>query len=160
MHFTYCPQCGKKLIDKEIGDEGKIPFCTECSRPFWDMFTTCVICAAVNEYNEVALIKQSYVSEKKYVCIAGIIQLGESAEETAVREIKEEVGLDAEALEYVQSYFYDNQAMLMLGYKAKVKKKDFNLSGEVDSAEWIPLSEAPSKLREGSIAWQLVNTIK
>lgn len=160
MHFKYCPQCGKKLIDKEIGDEGKIPFCTDCNRPFWDMFTTCVICAAVNEYNEVALIKQSYVSEKKYVCIAGIIQLGENAEETAVREIKEEVGLDVESLEYVQSYFYDKKAMLMLGYKANVKKKDFALSGEVDSAEWIPLSEAPSKLREGSIAWQLVSTIK
>ena len=49
--------------------------------------------------------------------------------------------------------------MLMLGYKTTVKKKDFNLSGEVDSAEWVRLEDAPALLREGGIAWQLVRAI-
>ena len=47
----------------------------------------------------------------------------------------------------------------MLGYKTTVKKKDFNLSGEVDSAEWVRLEDAPALLREGGIAWQLVRAI-
>ena len=72
MRFKYCPQCGEKLISKEIGDEGQIPFCEVCRRPFWDMFTTSIICAVINEYNEIALIRQSYVSKTKYVCIAGM----------------------------------------------------------------------------------------
>ena len=38
---------------------------------------------------------------------------------------------------------------LMLGFKALVKKKDFTLSGEVDSAEWVNLDKAPALLREG-----------
>lgn len=160
MHFTYCPQCGNKLISKEIGDEGKIPFCSKCSRPFWDMFTTSVICAAVNEYNEIALIRQSYVSQTNYVCIAGIIQLGETAEQTVIREVKEETGLDADKLEYVRSYFYEKKSMLMLGYVASVKKADFKLSGEVDSAEWVPISDALDKLRSGSIAWELVREVQ
>ena len=159
MHFIYCPRCGGKLIDKEIGDEGQIPFCENCGRPFWDMFTTSVICAVINEYGEIALIKQSYVSQIKYVCIAGIMQLGETAEETAVREIKEEVGLDVEKVEYVRSYFYEKKSMLMLGFKAVVKKADFVLSGEVDSAKWFPLADAADKLREGGIAWELVKEI-
>ena len=46
----------------------------------------------------------------------------------------------------------------MLGYRALVKKKDFTLSGEVDSAEWFPFKHALEKLREGSIAWQLVKS--
>lgn len=73
------------------------------------MFTTSVICAVVNEYNEIALIRQSYVSQTKYVCIAGIMKLGEIAEQTAKREIKEEIGLDVQRLEYVCSYFYDKK---------------------------------------------------
>lgn len=156
MHFTYCPQCGNKLIDKEIGDEGEIPFCTVCSRPFWDMFTTSIICAVTNEYGEIALIRQDYVSRTSYVCVAGIMQLGETAEETAMREVREEIGLDVENLTYVRSYFYEKKTMLMLGYHAVVKKSDFVLSGEVDSAAWFTPEEALSKLREGSIAWQLV----
>lgn len=45
----------------------------------------------------------------------------------------------------------------MLGYKATVKKKDFKLSCEVDSAEWVKYENALAMLREGSIAWKLVN---
>ena len=46
--------------------------------------------------------------------------------------------------------------MLTPGCKATVKKADFRLSGEVDSAVWVRYEEALHKLREGSIAWQLV----
>lgn len=159
MHFTYCPHCGEKLIDKEIGDEGMIPYCNQCRVPLWDMFTTSVICAVVNEYREVALIRQNYVSAANYVCIAGIMKPGESAEDAARREIKEEIGQDVEKLQYIQSYPYEKKAMLMLGFRAEVKKKELRLSGEVDSARWVPFSEALGKLREGSIAWQLVRTV-
>ena len=37
-----------------------------------------------------------------------------------------------------------------------MKKADFRLSGEVDSAVWVRYEDALDKLREGSIAWQLV----
>ena len=159
MHFEHCPYCGTRLILKEIGDEGKIPYRIQCQSPFWDMFTTSVICAVVNEYHEIALLRQNYVSASNYVCIAGIMKLGESAEETAMREIKEEIGLDVTGLKYIKSYPYKKKEMLMLGYKADVKKDQFALSGEVDSAEWIPFADALGKLREGSIAWQLVKAV-
>lgn len=159
MHFTYCPHCGSKLIDKEIGDEGMIPYCEACSVPLWDMFSTCIICAVVNEYDEVALIRQHYVTTANYVCIAGFIKLGENAEETAIREIKEEIGLDVKDIQYIRSYYYTKKNMLMLGYMADVIKDDFTVSGEVDAAAWIPFSQALTKLSEGSIAWQLVKEV-
>ena len=52
LHFCYCPYCGSRLIGKEIGDEGIIPYCENCNIPLWDMFTTSIITAVVNEYNE------------------------------------------------------------------------------------------------------------
>lgn len=159
MRFTYCPHCGEKLTKKEIGDEGLIPYCEGCRVPLWDMFTTCVICAVVNEENEVALLRQNYVSTTNYVCVAGVMKLGESAEETAIREIKEEIGLDVETLEFIRSYPYEKKEMLMLGFKATVKKAEFITSGEVDSAEWVKFEDAPDKLRGSSIAWQLVKAV-
>lgn len=159
MRFTFCPHCGTKLIGKEVGDEGVIPFCEKCSIPLWDMFTTSIIAAVVNEYDEIALLRQNYVSATKYVCVAGIMKIGESAEETVIREVKEEIGQDVEALEFISSYPYEKREMLMLGYKATVKKKDFKLSGEVDSVEWVRFKDALSKLREGSIGWQLVKNV-
>lgn len=159
MHFEYCPHCGKKLIKKEIGDEGLTPFCEKCGVPLWDMFTTSIIAAVVNEENEIALLRQDYVSTAKYVCVAGIMKIGESAEETVIREVKEEIGLDVVGLEFVKSYPYDKKEMLMLGYKAVVKKVDFVISGEVDSAKWVKYEDALNLLREGGIAWQLVKSV-
>ena len=159
MRFTYCPHCGTKLIGKEIGDEGIIPYCDNCKIPLWDMFTTSIIAAVVNECGEIALIRQNYVSTTNCVCVAGIMKIGEAAEETVVREVKEEIGQDVESLEFISSYPYEQKEMLMLGYKATVKKKDFKLSGEVDSAEWVRYDNALSLIREGSIAWRLVKSV-
>lgn len=159
MHYTYCPHCGEHLIKKEIGDEGMIPFCESCAIPLWDTFTTCIIAAVVNEYGEIALLRQNYVSATKYVCVAGVMKTGESAEDAAIREISEETGLQVEDLHYIRSYPYDKKEMLMLGYKAIVKKKEFTLSKEVDSAEWVKPDDALGLLREGSIAWQLVREV-
>lgn len=159
MRFKYCPHCGTEAIQKEIGDEGMMPYCNECKIPLWDMFSTCIICAVVNEQREVALLRQNYVSANQYVCVAGYIKMGESAEETACREVKEEIGQEVEKLTFIQSYPFMKKEMLMLGYKATVKKHELSLSGEVDSAEWVKFEDALGKLREGSIAWQLVKKV-
>lgn len=159
MRFQYCPYCGKKVELREIGDEGMIPYCTECKIPLWDMFTTSIIVAVVNEYQEVALLRQNYVSTTNHVCVAGVMKMGESAEETVVREIGEELGLHVKSLQYIKSYPYKKKEMLMLGFQAVVDKQDFVLSGEVDAAKWVKFEEALSLLREGSIAWQLVKTV-
>ena len=159
MHFEYCPHCGTKAVLKEIGDEGCIPYCGACKVPLWDMFTTSIICAVVNEQKEVALLRQDYVSTSSFVCVAGIMKQGESGEDAGRREVKEELGLAVERLSFVHGYNYEKKEMLMLGFKAEVKKADFSLSGEVDAAEWVAYEDALSRLREGSIAWQLVKTV-
>lgn len=160
MRFTYCPHCGGKLILKEIGDEGPIPYCEHCRVPLWDSFSTCVICAVVNEFREIALIRQDYVSRENYVCIAGYMKPGESAEDTARREVEEETGLTVTGLQYIKSWPYEKKELLMLGFLVRVKKNAFHISGEVDSASWFPLSQANDHIRAGSIAWQLVNNAK
>ena len=159
MKIKYCPICGTEAIQKEIGDEGFMPFCTTCNMPLWDYFNTSIICAVVNENGEIALLRQEYVSTVNYVCVAGHMKSEESAEQTVMREVQEELGLEVKELTYIRSYPYEKKNLLMLGFMVAVEKKDFKLSGEVDSAEWFNLEEAPSKLREGGIAWQLVREI-
>lgn len=159
MRFSFCPHCGAGLIQKEIGDEGLVPFCETCSMPLFDMFSTCVICAVTNECGEIALLRQGYLSETRYVCVSGFMKIGESAEAAAVREIAEEIGQRVEKLTFVKSYPYAKKEMLMLGFHAKVKKAELVLSSEVDAAEWVAFSDALGKIREGSIAWQLVKEV-
>lgn len=160
MKFLFCPHCGNKAVQREIGDEGLMPFCENCDIPLFDVTEPCIIALAVNEYGEAALLRQDYVTTTSYVCVAGHIKTGETAEETAAREISEELGIVPENVTYINSYYYEKKDMLMFGFLAHVRKKEFELSGEVDSADWFPLSEAEQKVREGSIAWELVRECK
>lgn len=156
MKFIHCPQCGEKLTEREIGDEGLVPYCENCRRPWFDMPYACTITLVINEFDEVALLRQDYVSDQHYVCVAGYIKCGERAEETAAREVKEELGLEPETIRYTGSYYFEKKDMLMLAFEAHVKKREFCLSGEVDGAAWLTFEEAHPRMRKGSIAIRLL----
>ncbi len=158
MKFIFCPKCGKRLEMRIIGDEGEIPFCEECSIPYFNNPAVCVICLVINEYNELALIKQNYVDGgQRYICVAGYITNGEKAEDAAAREIYEEIGQKAVSVEYVGSYPYNAKEQLMLGYAVKVTKTDFSFSDEVDNAKWFSFADACRELKKGSIINLLID---
>lgn len=157
MTFQYCPDCGSKLIKKEIGDEGMVPFCETCNKPLFDLFPTCIIALVVNEEGEAALLEQGYLSTQYRTLVSGYMKPGESAEETAVREIEEEIGLKTETLEFAKTFWFARKQMLMIGFFAHVKKQELRLSCEVDRAQWVPLKEALGLVNpNGSISYALV----
>lgn len=155
MQLTYCPQCGLRLNGKNIGDEGSVPWCDSCSRPWFGFSYPCVLCLVVDEKCRIALIKQSYVSEH-FVCVAGHVKERETIEETAAREVSEELGLTVTDVRYIASYYYEKHDDLMLGFVCRVVNSEFALSCEVDSARWFTLAEALNALRPGSIGSRLL----
>lgn len=142
MHHIYCPVCGTKLIDKEAGDDGFVPFCTECDQYWFDVFPCASIVLVANEFQEVALIWQSYLSTEYAGFVSGYITPGETAEETAYREVEEEIGIKLDSLEYVSTVWFGLRGVLMHAYVGHCKKADFTLSSEVDRALWVPVTEA------------------
>lgn len=150
MDFIHCPVCGEKLGGRQIGDEGIVPYCESCKRPWFPFSYPCVICLAINEDNEIALIRQTYATTR-FVCVAGFISHGETAENTVVREIGEEIGLDVLSVRYVGSYYYEKNDNLMLGYAVRVRKAPFRLSEkEVETAQWFSVEDAEKELSKGT----------
>lgn len=156
MRFEFCPFCGTKTVLKKIGDEGDIPYCEKCSRPLFDMFSTCVLNVVVNEDKEVLLIRQSYGDTSRYVGVAGFMKVGETPEQSGAREVLEETGLAPESVTYIDSAFYEGRDQLMLGLIARVKKADTNISGELLEAKWFTFEEAVKTVREGSIIQRFI----
>ena len=103
--------------------------------------------------------KENDINKDKWIGVGGHAEKDESPDECLLREVKEEIGLDVQELEFIKTYPYEKKEMLMLGFKAKVKKADFVFSQEVDTAKWFPFEEALANIREGSIAWQLVKAV-
>jgi len=156
MEFKHCPDCGAKLTPKDVGDEEPTPFCEACARPFISFSSPAIIAAVVNERREVALLKQSHVSDSHWVLVAGYVTQGETAEQAAAREVEEETGLRVRLLEYISSYHHKRRDLLMLGFIARVEKAGFKPSREVDHIRWFPLREASAHLIPGSIGQRLL----
>ncbi len=146
MRYKYCPKCGRALIDKKAGDDGNTPYCEQCERFWFDYFGSCVIVLVANEYNEIALLQQNYMSTEYMSFVSGYICPGESAEETAMREAEEEIGLKLECLEYAGTHWFAKKDLLMHGFIGYAKRKEFVLSNEVDNAIWVPALDIVDKI--------------
>ena len=157
MRFRFCPVCGNSLTLREAGDDGLTPYCVSCGKMWFDMFASCVIVLVANEYNEIALLHQPDLSERG-VFVSGYITPGESAEEAAVREVREELGLEIEELESTGTYWFPKREQLMHGFIGKAKKRELVCSGEIESARWVSAEKAPEFMFldwEGNRAWDI-----
>ena len=84
----------------------------------------------------------------------GHIEPGESGAEAAVREVREETGVDARLVEKLDDirYWYSRDgarvlkvvSFFLLAYRSG-SVRDYQRE-EVEGAEWIPLAEAPDRL--------------
>ena len=84
----------------------------------------------------------------------GHIEPGESGAETAVREVREETGVDSRLIEKIDDirYWYTRDgarvlkvvSFFLLAYRSG-SVRDYQRE-EVDGAEWVPLEEAPERL--------------
>lgn len=156
MRYKFCPECGSRLSEKPVGDEGLVIWCDKCDRPWFDTFNTCVLSVVVSEDDEILLIRQSYHDTLKYVGVAGYMKPNETAEQAASREVAEETGLEPEAVTYLKSCFYEGRDQLMLGFMVRVHKNSLNLSGEVLEGKWFDIDTAIKTVRECSIIQQLL----
>lgn len=158
MRFIYCPDCGEKLILKQLGDEGDVPFCERCNKPWFEMLSSAVIVLVVNEHGEAALLRQDYISTEYRNLVSGYMKPGENAEETARREVAEEIGIEMTNLRLVGTYWFAKKDMLMIGFIGHAKKAELTLSSEVDGAEWIAAGEAIKLVHpKGSTSYALLD---
>ena len=146
MTFKFCPICGHALIPKLAGDDGNVPYCETCQRFWFPLFADCVLVLVVNEFDEIALVKMHYLSEKYVSIISGYMQPGESAEESAKREVIEELGIHLDQLDYAGTYWYRKTGSLMHGFISHTSKQSLVTSPEISEAKWVPASLAPEKM--------------
>lgn len=147
-----CYECGEKLVLKIDNEGNEIQYCENCKSFRYPIFNTAISTAIVNKSkNKVILIKQ--YGGNDYILVAGYVNKGESAEETVIREVKEELRLDVINCEYMRSEYFAKSNTLMLNFISVVEDEDLsNISNEVDKATWFSFDEARENIKQGSLA--------
>ncbi len=142
MKFEYCPDCGARLELRQLGDEVDVPWCTHCTKPWFPVFPVAIIALVYDENNNVLLLRQNYISTEFHNLVSGYVTPGERTEETMLREVKEETGLDVVEWQLCGTWWFARKEMMMIGFTARVNRAPLQLSVEVDSASWHTATEA------------------
>lgn len=95
------------------------------------------------------LLLESHKWPGKYVVPGGHVELGERLEEAAIREAKEETGLEVYDLEFIhfQQFIYDpsfwkRRHFIFFDFAAKTKDSQVTLNDEAQAYRWVEPLEA------------------
>ena len=145
--FKFCPKCGNNLVSKIIRTHDRL-VCSSCGFVFYQNPKPAVGIYILNG-DKVLLAKRAIDPFKGYWdSVGGFIEEGESPKETAIRETKEETGLDIEAAEILGAGKdkYGEQDTVVIGFVAKIKSGIPKPSDDVSTLKWFRLNDLPENI--------------
>lgn len=151
----FCPYCGKKVIERIF--EGMMRcYCEECDRIHYENPVPAVAALVINQDNQLLLVKRSVEPAKGKWCLpGGFIEIDESIEEAALRELEEETGLKGKIEGLIDFFSQRSQhygAILLFGYRVIILGGELHAGDDAEEAvffdrEILPPLAFPSHQR-------------
>jgi NAD+ diphosphatase len=138
----YCLYCGHELSTKNInGKDYQACPANNCEYVHWDNPLP-VVAAIVEHQGNVLLARNKAWPQKFFGLITGFLEKGESPENAVLREVKEELGLDAKLENMIGVYTYLEQNQIIIAYHVSAE-------GEIKMGEELAevISLPPGKVR-------------
>lgn len=117
MSFKFCPHCASPLIRRADGGADRLA-CpdTACGFVHWENPTP-VVAAIVEHEGHIVLARNRAWPMPFYALITGFLEKSDpSPEEAIAREVMEELGLTATAVNFIGNYTFARQNQIILAY--------------------------------------------
>lgn len=139
----FCSTCGGELTPLQ-GNWGKL--CKPCGYEHFPSIHPCSI-VLVRRGDEFLLVRKKEWLPGRYGLVAGFLDMGESLEECASREVLEETGITVKNIQYVGSQCWPFPSQLMAGFVAEYESGEIRVEEEeLEDARWFSRAEPPEGL--------------
>jgi len=149
--------CGRCATPTELTAGERAMRCPACNLSAYPRISPAII-VLVRKGDLALLAHGARFPAPFYSTLAGFVEAGESLEETLVREVKEEVGIDVGDIRYFGSQSWPFPNSLMLGFFATWKSGDIVIAPtEIVDAKWFRADELPMIPPPLSISRKLID---
>ena len=146
----HCPACAAPL---QVESGSHVLRCGNCGRAQFPRTDPAVI-VLVEHAGACLLARQAGWEQQRYSVLAGFVEPGESAEQTVLREVREEAGVIVTALRYhaSQPWPFSGAGALMLGYFAEAQDARIKVDGdELEHAQWFTRDALTRALQQNQL---------
>ncbi len=142
--MRFCPQCGHELEQRE--QDGRLrDVCASCAFVYYHNPLPGVA-VIVDWQGGVVLVRRKHPPQQGGWCFpAGFVEVGESSEEAAVRECREETGLQVAISDLVGVYSFDDETQggIVIFYTAEAEGGMLRAGDDASEVCSFPLKEMP-----------------
>jgi NAD+ diphosphatase len=153
----FCGRCGTPTTS-DPGERARR--CPNCKLSVYPRISP-VIMVLIHRGNELLLLGRAHrFPSGTFSALAGFCEAGETLEQTLVREVREEVGVEVDDIRYFGSQSWPFPQSLMIAFTARYAGGDVVPDGvEIAEAKWFPADALPSLPGGISIAFRLITTV-
>ncbi|MBW7861605.1 MAG: NUDIX domain-containing protein [Rhodocyclaceae bacterium] len=138
--WRHCPQCGEALIDVEIGGLARRA-CGDagCGFIVWGnpVPVVCALIECLDRERHILLARNAAWPEGKFALVTGFLERDEAPEVAVAREVREETGLEAQAVHWIGNYAFAEANQVLLVYHVQATG-EIVLNEELAEVKLIP----------------------
>lgn len=150
----FCGRCGTTT---EPARTERAKVCPTCHRVTYPRLSPAVI-VLVRNGNAALMVRGKKAQPGRYSLVAGFVEPGETIEQTAHREVREETGIAIKNIRYCASEPWPFPNSLMLGFVADYEGGEIAPDGiEIESAGWFDRDHLPDLPPKLSITRALID---
>lgn len=150
----FCRACGRELTPH--GEE-RAKLCPGCGHTAFPRLSPAVIMSVERE-GRILLARSPRFPGGMYSTLAGFVEPGETLEETVVREVREEVGVEVTDVRYFGSQPWPFPDSLMIGFSARWASGEIAMDDrEIEAADWFAPDNLPKIPQGYAIARRLID---
>ncbi len=151
---AYCGRCGTAT---ERSASERVRVCPKCGLTNYPRLAPAVM-ALICRGRELLLARSPHFVADMYSALAGFVEPGESLEETLVREVREEVGIEIGNIRYFGSQPWPFPHSLMIAFRADYLSGEITpQEGEIEAADWFDIERLPRLPQRMSISRWLID---
>jgi len=144
--YQFCPICAGNLI-REVIEERLRLRCQKCGEIHYENPKPSVALLCRNERGEILLVERNVDPGAGRWCLpGGFLEMGETVEQAALRELKEETGLEgrilrvADAASKLNGYYGD---VVVVAFEVQIEGGQLRAGDDAAQVQFFPVGQLP-----------------